>query len=216
MQSYHTARGYLQHRLSAPLPGEEAQFRMAPHLPGQASLRPKASQVQAANLRASAVLLCLMPKPATGEASVLFTLRSLQLGAHSGQISLPGGRHDATDPSLEATALREADEEVALPEQAVEVLGPLSPLVVPVSGNIIHPFVGVSTHPGPLRPNPDEVESYFFVPLHKLLDPALRLQQTRELRPEQPYVIPYFDVHPTVPLWGATAMIISEFVALWD
>src|SRR3954454_23310654 len=88
----------------------------------------------------AAVLLALYGWP--DEPGLIFTERRADLRRHAGEISFPGGRQDAEDPALVATALREAEEEIALDPAAVEIAGALPPVGTFVSGYRVHPFVG--------------------------------------------------------------------------
>src|ERR1700761_1556911 len=78
---------------------------------------------------------------ADDELHVVLTRRRADLRRHAGEISFPGGRQDPEDPDLRSTALREAEEEIGLPRESVDVLGELSPVSTFVTGYLIHPFV---------------------------------------------------------------------------
>ena len=142
------------------------------------------------------------------------TLRGSALRHHTGQVSLPGGRVDDGE-SIEAAALREAEEEVGLPPAAVEVLGRLTPLHIPVSGHLLHPVVGVTTARPRFRVAEAEVERLIEVPLARLRAPDVVAwdQRRRERPPTVLMDVPYFDVGG-VRVWGATAMILAEFLAV--
>jgi 8-oxo-dGTP pyrophosphatase MutT (NUDIX family) len=145
---------------------------------------------------------------------VLFTLRSSKLRKHSGQISFPGGRQDPNETD-EETALRETEEEVGIPPSNIEVLGTLSHLYVPPSDSVIQPVVARLNKPSPIKVNPDEVDEAFFVNLNKF-DGEDKLKVKNTEYKGKPFSYPYWDVHHKVPLWGATAIIMSEFMHLVD
>jgi 8-oxo-dGTP pyrophosphatase MutT (NUDIX family) len=134
--------------------------------------------------------------------SVIFTQRTSQLKAHSGQVSFPGGRAEPGDPTPEFTALREAHEEIGLPMERVEVLARL-PEYLTRTGFRVTPVVGLITPPFDLVPDPREVEELFEVPLAYLLDPANHKRETREL---QGRTVGYYVVrYESRTIWGATA-----------
>jgi 8-oxo-dGTP pyrophosphatase MutT (NUDIX family) len=134
--------------------------------------------------------------------SMLFTRRASHLKDHSGQVSFPGGRVAAADASPEATALREAREEIGLEPARVEVLGRL-PEYHTRTGFRITPVVGIVSPPFELRPDANEVEEIFEVPLEFLLDPANHQRHSREWQGEQRwfFAMPYQGHF----IWGATA-----------
>lgn len=134
--------------------------------------------------------------------TVLFTQRTQHLKSHSGQVSFPGGRAEPGDASAEFTALREAQEEIGLALERVEILGRL-PEYHTRTGFRVTPVIGIIQPPLELTPDPREVESVFEVPLSFLLDPANRQRRTRELQGRSVgfYVFEY-QGHM---IWGATA-----------
>ncbi len=134
--------------------------------------------------------------------SVLLTLRAADLADHAGQVSLPGGRIEPEDPDEIAAALREADEEIGLPMNHVEVVGRLDTWVTG-TGFEITPVVGLVRPPDTLIPDPVEVAEIFEVPLDFILDARNHQRRSREVRGEQRlfYVLPYQHRN----IWGATA-----------
>jgi 8-oxo-dGTP pyrophosphatase MutT (NUDIX family) len=133
------------------------------------------------------------------------TKRSSRLKHHPGQIAFPGGKLDATDPSLEAAALRESREEVGLPEDRVEIWGRL-PTHETVTGFMVTPILGQIT--ADFRPIPEagEVDEVFTVPLAHVLNPARYVIERRRWRGEwrRYYAVPYGPYY----IWGATARIL--------
>ena len=136
------------------------------------------------------------------ELTVLFTQRTQHLKSHSGQVSFPGGRAEPGDASVEFTALGEAQEEIGLPPERVEILGRL-PEYHTRTGFRVTAVIGLIQPPLELAPDPREVESIFEVPLSFLLDPANRERRTREFQGTTTgfYVFEY-QGHV---IWGATA-----------
>jgi len=143
------------------------------------------------------------------ELTVLFTRRTAHLRDHSGQISFPGGRADPGDADPEATALREAREEIGLEAARVEVLGCLADYRTR-TGFRVTPVVSLVAPPLELRPDAFEVDEVFEVPLAFLLDPANHQRHSREIQGRRAdfYAIPYRDYY----IWGATAgMVVNLY-----
>ena len=134
--------------------------------------------------------------------SVLFTQRTTHLKSHAGQVSFPGGRAEPGDASAEFTALREAGEEIGLPEDRVEILARL-PDYHTRTGYRVTPVIGLLTPPLELAPDPREVAEVFEVPLAFLLDPHNRQRRTREFQGQT--VGFYVFEHEGRVIWGATA-----------
>jgi len=146
-----------------------------------------------------------------GRAWLLLTERHGDLPQHAGQVALPGGEVEEGETIAQA-ALREAREEVGLDGGEVRVLGCLTPLHIPVSRFILHPVVGVAERRPALAAQPGEVARVLEVPLDDLSDPRNWSVERRELR-GRPYSIPWFDAEGA-KLWGATAMVLAEFLVL--
>ena len=142
------------------------------------------------------------------------TVRGSNLRHHTGQVSLPGGRLDHGE-SIEEAALREAHEEVGITPAEVDVLGRLTSLPVYVSGHLLHPVVGFAARRPEFNLASHEVERLIEVPIALLREPERVLweERTRILPPQGVMNVPYFDVHD-IRVWGATAMVLAEFVAL--
>lgn len=134
--------------------------------------------------------------------TVLLTRRTEHLNDHAGQVSFPGGRAEADDPSLIHTAIREAEEEIGLPPGAVEVLGRL-PDYQTGTGFRVAPIVAWVEPPFAVTPDPFEVAEVFEVPLTFFLDPANHQRHRREIRGEtrEFFAMPYGEHY----IWGATA-----------
>lgn len=134
--------------------------------------------------------------------TVLLTRRTEHLNDHAGQVSFPGGRAEADDPSLIHTAIREAEEEIGLSPGAVEVLGRL-PDYQTGTGFRVAPIVAWVEPPFAVTPDPFEVAEVFEVPLIFFLDPANHQRHRREIRGEtrEFFAMPYGEHY----IWGATA-----------
>ncbi|MDE2200683.1 MAG: CoA pyrophosphatase [Rhodospirillales bacterium] len=160
----------------------------------------------------AAVLVPLVLGPEPG---VLLTRRNEKLRHHAGQVSFPGGRIDPTDASPEAAALREAQEEIALDPNDVEIAGRLGDYVTG-SAYRITAILGLLPEGRDLAalrlaPSPDEVSAVFALPLRVLLDPAAPRRERAKLRDEwrEFWVWPHDDHH----IWGATAAILVHLAA---
>ncbi|AIR01069.1 CoA pyrophosphatase [Pluralibacter gergoviae] len=156
------------------------------------------------NRRQAAVLLPIVRRPEPG---LLLTRRSPQLRKHAGQVAFPGGAVDATDASLIAAALREAEEEVAIPPSSVEILGVLPP-VDSVTGFQVTPVVGVIPPDLHYRASEDEVAAVFEMPLAE----ALRLSRYHPLdiyRRGNSHRV-WLSWYQHYFVWGMTAGIIRE------
>ena len=155
---------------------------------------------EAAAVTPASVLVPLVAHPSG--LTVLFTQRTSQLRNHSGQVSFPGGRAEPQDPTPEFTALREAQEEIGLPMDRVEVLARL-PDYLTRTGFRVTPVVGLLQPPLALTPDPREVQEVFEVPLAFLLDPKNHQRRTREL---QGQTLGYYAMEfGSRTIWGATA-----------
>ena len=193
--------------LAQPLPGLPAQLRMAP-IP---RIWPDADAI----LRPAAALLLVYPH--AGDWYVPLTVRGSTLRHHTGQISLPGGRLDRPDESIEQAALREAYEEIGLDPAGVEVLGRLTPVPIAVSGHLLHPVVGAAAARPVFTPAAHEVERLIEVSIARLRQPDAVAweQRVRAQSPEQIQRVPYFEI-AGARVWGATAMVLAEFMAVLD
>jgi 8-oxo-dGTP pyrophosphatase MutT (NUDIX family) len=199
---------HLRRRLRGELPGTAAQLTMAPAYRSH----PDATRVADKSCREAGVLALLFPHE--GSTGLLLTVRRDHLKQHAGQVAFPGGRRKSGE-SLVETALREAEEEINVPPDRVDILGALTPLFIPVSNYCVYPFVGVlAGEPTGLRPLDDEVAHILQVPLSLLMDPAARRSEARLLQ-DRSVEIPFFAVDGHV-VWGATAMMLAELLALVD
>jgi len=187
--------------LKQKLPGEKAQLRMAPTFRGQLSSDGKPTE--------AAVLALLYPSD--GKTKLVFIKRNEYDGPHSAQVSFPGGARETGDLNLEQTALRETHEELGVHGQ-IEVLGPLSPLHIPVSNFMVHPFVGCMDESPVFHPDPSEVQYVIEVSLRDLLKPSSRDSETI-FHHEQSIEAPFYRVGKE-KIWGATAMMLSEVLYL--
>lgn len=198
---------FLSRRLEQPLPGLNAQLGMAPTPLTDGPTRELEPPPDAYK---SSVLILLFPNE-KGRLELILTLRNKDID-HGGQISLPGGRSDDEESHVE-TALREANEEVGIKPESVRILGMLSDLYVSHSNNLVKPVVAYMSEIPELKTNPAEVEEAFTVEVKSLAAKKNLTVENWDLQ-KYSYEVPYWDVHE-VPLWGATAMILNEFLELY-
>jgi len=193
----------IEFELIRQLPGINAQKRMSPSI--RADLLGNTMPNPAT--RKSAVLILLYP--ADQGLNFVLTKRQTYDGPHSGQMSLPGGKFDDTDQTLDGTALRETYEEVGVEPGQVRLLGRLTELYIPVSNMVVQPFVGFTSQKPEFSPNLQEVEYVVEVPLTDLLAEANKSVRVISSH-GRPITAPYYNLNSEM-VWGATAMILSEF-----
>ncbi len=200
----------IRERLSQPLPGRDAQLRMAfARRAEELRLNP----VTPLGARVACVTLLLWQNEQDWH-TVLIQRTTNPLDMHSGQVSFPGGKFEKSDLSLSHTAQREAQEEIGVAADQLEMIGQLTELYIPVSNFIVHPFVGVLSGAPNFSPQPGEVET--------ILTPALKHFQQAENKGFKELVVGTGILLKDVPcyiveeraVWGATAMIMSEFLEL--
>lgn len=203
--AHHDMIAALRGALARPLPGLPTQLGMAPRP------RPGTERIldPLLNCRRAGVLVLLYPR--AGETHLVLTRRTDALENHRGQISFPGGSMDPGEDAV-ATALREAMEELGVDPCSLDVLGQLSPLYIPPSDFCIYPVVAAAAEPPAFTPNEDEVAEVLEVSLRHLLAPAARCEELWELR-GQPVRVPFYAVGAH-KVWGATAMVLCELLAL--
>ena len=150
----------------------------------------------------AAVLVAIVDRP---EPTVILTLRPETMRKHPGQISFPGGRIDPGDDGPIAAALREAEEEIGLPPQSVEIIG-IADVYRTITGFEVTPVVGIVPPDLPLVPHPGEVAAVFEAPLHYLLDPAHQQERSAIWRGRERH---YYEIdYQGRRIWGATAAMI--------
>jgi 8-oxo-dGTP pyrophosphatase MutT (NUDIX family) len=147
-----------------------------------------------------------------GELYMLFIRRSATVATHQSQVAFPGGRSEPDDADILSTALREAQEEVGLRPETVEVLGRLTTSATMTSNYLVTPFVGVIGMPTNLRADEHEVAEIFSVPFAALRDPRFRgrIKWNRGGSIQEYPAIIYGEQ----PIWGLTLRITEELLAL--
>ena len=141
-----------------------------------------------------------------GRLHAVFTKRQNDLRRHPGEISFPGGRYDEGEADLRATALREANEEIGLPGDAVDIVGALQPTPTIATGYAVYPFVGLIEGGRTWTPSASEVAEVLELPLDALLGGYARRRLVRRGVPirTDTYVVGDYLI------WGATARILAD------
>lgn len=197
----------IRERLKQPLPGEEAQLIMAPSFRRPLSFYTK----ELPKARTSSVLILLYPDKENIQ--TLLIQRAEYNGVHSAQMGFPGGKHDPRDKSLLQTALREAYEEVGVQIAPENLLGTLSPVYIPVSGFIVTPYLAFLERKPVFIPDPREVAALLETEIFYFLNEKIKMRKSIRINDSFSFTAPYYDVHGH-HVWGATAMMISEAMAL--
>lgn len=207
MQHWLTFSKLLSQRLADGLPGVDRQLLMAPaHRENdirKGLLNPGAIK--------SSVLILIYPHDHSLKTVVM--LRPSYNGVHGGQISLPGGKWETTDTDMAATALRETHEEIGVESSKIRLIGALSPLYIPPSNYIVYPFIGLADSKPDFMADPAEVEALIEINLEDLLDKNTSTLRKVILGDGKTFEVPCY-VFGEVVIWGATAMILSEFTEL--
>lgn len=162
--------------------------------------------------RESAVLILLYEK--NNKIHLVLIERSVYDGKHSGQISFPGGKKDVSDKNLKETALRETFEEIGLNATDISIIAQLSHLYIPVSNFLVFPFVGFYNKIPKFIKDDFEVENIIEVSLETLLDKNNISEKTIKIPNKNiQFKTPIYKIN-NIDIWGATAMILSEFLEI--
>jgi 8-oxo-dGTP pyrophosphatase MutT (NUDIX family) len=184
-------------------PGLAAQLKMAPRpRPGQ-TVYPEAE----ANSIKAGVMILLYPRH--GCWHLVLIRRPSTVLHHKDQIGFPGGQIEPGENFVQA-ALREAREELGVPPERLRVLGELTPLYIPPSNFFVYPVVAAADGPLSFTPQVEEVAEIIEVPLDHLRDPGTVREETRTIRGER-VKVPFY-AHGHHKIWGATAMVLAEFL----
>jgi len=189
-----------------PLPGPAAQRRFEPSWGFGRHYGPPSYD-------ASPAAVVALLYPLNGRATVALTLRHDGLTSHAGQISLPGGRIESGESDWEA-AVRELGEELGVTAATVEPIAPLSPLFIFATNYHVRPWLAWTDQRPTFVASPGEVAGILEVPIDRLCDARTWSKRPMTLR-GLPQEVPHFTDGEHC-IWGATAMILSEVVALCD
>ncbi|HOP04811.1 MAG TPA: CoA pyrophosphatase [Tenuifilaceae bacterium] len=208
MSEFWATVGRVKENIAHELPGSSAQNRMSPSLPSGLLL----SRTPNSSTRDSAVLICLFPN-SNSKTSTILIKRTVYNGAHSGQVSFPGGKYEEGDSDLSYTALRETQEEIGISSEQIVLIGKLTPLFVPVSNLMVTPYVGYIESLPALHLNVQEVEYTIEVAIEEFNKIENKSVKTMCIN-QTPISAPYYSISGE-QIWGITAMIISEFSELF-
>jgi len=156
----------------------------------------------------AAVLVPLFLAGEAGEPHLVLTRRRADLKRHAGEISFPGGRRDAGDSDLAETALREAEEEIGLPREAVDIVGALTPTPTIATNYAVYPFVGMIEPGHRWKPSAAEVAEVLELAVSDL---RAGYRRKRLMRRGVPFRTDVFEVGDQL-IWGATARILSDLL----
>jgi len=197
---------FLKDRLQKPLPGDLAHQQMMAQPIGQ-----RFKMKHEKPPKKGAVMIVLYPD----EGKIYFPLmqRPPYQGIHGGQVSLPGGKKEDSDKDLIETAIRETFEEIGVRISESEIIGSLSDLNVTASNFIVKPVISILYKKPDFVKDPREVEHIFKAEVQHLIHPQTLQEKELTVAQEVRLKAPFFDIEEKV-VWGATAMILSEFVEI--
>lgn len=181
------------------LPGDEAHLQMTPYK--------KSLKINPENPRLSAVMITCYDDEE--QAKILLLKRSEYGGVHSSQISFPGGKMDETDNDLLSTALRELEEETGIKNNSLNLVGKLSPMFIPPSNFMVHPFISTCELLPEIKLNTREAQYSLGVKVAELLND--NFLKTIDIKTSYGAIkdVPYFHLNNEI-VWGATAAILNE------
>ncbi len=187
------------------LPGETAQFKMAP-MERLAELKRIAYKKNTAK---RAGVMALFYPAIDNKTHLALILRKTYKGVHSAQIGFPGGKFEESDSSMQETALRETEEEVGVKRKSVSVLKKLTEIYIPPSNFFVQPFIGITTITPQFNLQVEEVEELIEVPLQHFMDDRIKTMQTLSTSYAENIEVPAFMLNNHL-VWGATAMMLNE------
>jgi 8-oxo-dGTP pyrophosphatase MutT (NUDIX family) len=185
--------------------GEVSHAKMSP--PYRLELAEKMKE-KAKNAKKAGVLALFYPN-AEGETYLVLILRKTYKGVHSAQVGFPGGKYENEDKDLMVTAIRETEEEVGVPEKMVKVIKKMSPLYIPPSNFIVHPYVAISETTPKFVKQDEEVEAIIEVSIQDFLDASNAITTRVPTSFNVEVDVPAFKLNGHI-VWGATAMMLGE------
>ncbi len=194
---------YVPYLTHAQLPAMAAHLKMAP----KERIEGLDTKGENKNPRKAAVMMLFYPK--NNKTHLVLIVRNSYEGVHSGQIAFPGGKYEEEDLDFETTALRETQEEVGIDPAMMQIVKAFTPIYIPPSNFIVHPFLGICHNELCFVPDPTEVAKIIELPLSVFLDDEIIIDAKLSTSYATNINVPAFDIEGKV-VWGATAMMLSE------
>lgn len=185
--------------------GEASHNKMSP--PYRLELAKKMKE-RAKSAREAGVMALFYPNT-EGETYLVLILRRTYKGVHSAQVGFPGGKYESEDKNLMETALRETEEEVGVPQSMMNVIKTMSPIYIPPSNFMVHPYIAVSKETPSFVKQDDEVEAIIEVKLSDFLNDSNILTTKVPTSFNVEIDVPAFKLNNQI-VWGATAMMLNE------
>ena len=195
---------YVPKLMTADLPAEVSHIKMAP-LERIESLRNFDIGIKKPKI--AAVMMLFYPK--NGITHLVLIVRNSYKGVHSAQIAFPGGKYEDQDEIFENTALRETHEEVGIHPNIMEIIKTFTPMYIPPSDFMVHPFLGICKEEIVFVPDPKEVANIIELPLTVFLSDAIITDTNLTTSYANDISVPAFKIQEHI-VWGATAMMLSE------
>ena len=195
---------YVPNLIPVELPANLAHFKMAPK--GRLE-ELRNVDLKTKNPRIAAVMMLFYPK--NDETHLVLIVRNAYNGVHSSQIAFPGGKYEISDINFEETALRETEEEVGVSLEKIEIIKKFTPVYIPPSNFLVHPFLGIAKEELSFYPDIREVADIIELPLSVFLDDEIIIETKLSTSYAVDIMVPAFNIQNHI-VWGATAMILNE------
>jgi len=195
---------YVPNLIPVELPATLAHIKMAPK--GRIE-ELKNLDLTTKTPRIAAVMMLFYPK--NDETHLVLIVRNAYNGVHSSQIAFPGGKYEISDVNFEETALRETEEEIGVSTDKIEIIKHFTPMYIPPSNFLVHPFLGISKEELSFYPDIREVADIIELPLSVFLDDEIIIETALATSYAANVLVPAFSIQNHI-VWGATAMILSE------
>ena len=186
------------------LPGEVAHLKMSSEIRMNDFIFRKEHE----NSKKCGVLILLFPF--NNKIYSALILRAEYDGIHSGQVALPGGKYEKTDLNIIQTAIRETSEEIGVKMNDIHIIGSLTKLYIPPSDYIVYPSIGYVSAKPEFIPDSNEVKKVIEYSIETLLDETIIKTKEFHINANISFNAPFFEIENHI-VWGATAMILSEF-----